>query len=79
MKFKPGELIDEIIEGELQSRCLVLSHRKHPVVPGLTDYTIYVIWNGRSNRQHSPGETLILTNTIIESPHDDYYWRKNEA
>ena len=33
MKFKPGELIDEIIEGEFQSRCLVLSHRKHPVVP----------------------------------------------
>jgi len=80
MKFEPGDLIDEVVDGEADARCIVLKHENHPVVPGLVDYTLYLMWARESpHPRHSPGETLILTSTVVESPHDDYYWRKNEV
>ena len=79
MKFEPGDLIEEVVDGQADARCIVLKHENHPVVPGLSDYTLYVTWTESTSRpRHSPGETLILTCTVVESPHDDYYWRKNE-
>jgi hypothetical protein len=55
----------------------VVKLENHPVVPGLSDYTLYLMWAAPSDRErHSPGETLILTNAVVESSDDDYYWRK---
>ena len=77
MKFEPGDLIEEVVDGQADARCIVVKLKNHPVVPELSDYTLHLIWVRESPRaRHSPGETLILTNTVVESPHDDYYWRK---
>lgn len=79
MKFEPGDLIEEVVDGQADARCIVLKHENHPVVPGLGVYTLHLMWAREHPRpRHSPGETLILTSTVVESPHDDYYWRKNE-
>jgi hypothetical protein len=81
MKFEPGDLIEEVVNGQADARCIVLKHETHPVVSGLSEYTLYLMWAGGNagGRRLRPGETLILSNTVLESPHDDYYWRKNEA
>ena len=77
MKFEPGDLIEEVVDGQADARCVVVKLENHPVVPGLSDYTLYLMWAAPSDRERlSPGETLILTNAVVESPHDDYYWRK---
>jgi len=80
MKFEPGDLIEEVVNGQSDARCIVLKHRNHPVVSELSEYTLYLMWARESPiPRHSPGETLILSSTVVESPHDDYYWRKNGA
>ena len=81
MKFKPGDLIEEVVDGQADARCIVLNRENHPIVPGLAVYTLHLMWARAITRvrSHSPGETLILTSTVVESPHDDYYWRKSEV
>ena len=81
MKFEPGDLIDEVVNGQSDARCIVLKHETHPVVSGLSEYTLYLMWAGGvgGGRRLRPGETLILSSTVVESPHDDYYWRKHEV
>jgi hypothetical protein len=77
MKFEPGDLIEEVVDGQADARCIVVKLKNHPVVPGLTDYTLYLVWAAPQDYpRHSPGETLILTNVVVESSDDDYYWRK---
>ena len=77
MKFEPGDLIEEVVDGQAEAQCIVLKYENHPVVPGLLEYYLYLTWTESASRpRYSPGETLILTNTVVESPHGDYYWRK---
>ena len=77
MKFEPGDLIEEVVDGQADARYIVVKLENHPVVPGLSVYTLYLMWATPQDRpRHSPGETLVFTNAVFESPHDDYYWRK---
>jgi hypothetical protein len=76
MKFEPGDLIEEVVDGQADARCIVVKLENHPVVPGLSDYTLYLVWAAPQAWGHPPWKTLILTNAVVESSDDDYYWRK---
>jgi len=73
MILESGTIIEEISDGQVDIRCLVLEYEKHPTVRDLGTYVLYVIYSG--NTYALPGETMVVRSTLVESTHANYHWR----
>ena len=73
MILKPGTIIEEVSNGQLDIRCLILDFKEHRTVYGLGTYKLYVIYSAHDPAL--PNETIKVRNTLVESRNPLYHWR----
>lgn len=73
MILEPGTIIDEVSNGRVDIRCLILDFKEHRTVYGLGTYNLYVIYSACESAL--PNETIKVRNTLVESRDSDYHWR----